>query len=677
MVVDPRCNTDRAGGIYMANHHADRVLSIAGSEPLAAALRIAPGVDVSWRRCLNEFKLDPARDYEPTVVDALQLRELHEEHEDLVQIARAEMDSLYEQIAGSGYALLLADTAGVILCEKVDPALRSMFVRAGLIAGAEWSERREGTNGIGTCAREAHPITIHQSDHFRSRHVGLSCSAAPIRDSAGRVVAVLDASCVNAHGDRDSQMHTVALVQNSASVIEKCLFLRRHRADSMLRFHHRPEFVDLVHDGAIAVASDGTIVASDVTGMKLLGARDRSELIGRSIDDIFDASYDELIAAAPPGRRSMWELRDHQHGRRYFASLVKTDRARAPTLAAASTHAVVHVRSLDTALAMTLEDLAGEDAQMLRAARCATRIADSAIAVLIVGPSGSGKEVFARAMHLASKRARQAFVAINCAAIPETLIESELFGHVAGAFTGARREGMRGRITQSSGGTLFLDEIGDMPLLMQTRLLRVLEEQEVTPLGSETAIKVNLRVICASHRNLREMLARGEFREDLYYRLNGITLELPPLRSRSDKEALVRQCIARESAGGQSASIECAALERLLGYQWPGNIRELRNTIRTALALCSERVIRLGDLPDEIRRSGASSASAAQASDSGLLKNAERQALLGVMQAQGWNMSRVAQTLGISRNTLYRKIKQHGIVITRQAQGSDFSSTRM
>ncbi len=578
------------------------------------------------------------------------------------------MDSLYEQIAGSGYALLLADTAGVILCEKVDPALREMFARAGLIAGAEWSERREGTNGIGTCAREAHPITIHQTDHFRCRHVGLSCSAAPIRDSARAPWSRFSMPRASMRMATASRRCTRSRsCQNSARVIEKCLFLRRHRADSMLRFHHRPEFVDLLHDGAIAVAADGTIVASDMTGMKLLGASDRSELVGRSIDDIFDASYEELLAAAPPGRRSMWELRDHQHGRRYFASLVKTDRPRTPTAAAVSAHAVVHVRSQDPVAAMTLQDLAGEDPQMLRIAWSATRIADSSISVLILGPSGSGKEVFARALHLASKRARQPFVAINCAAIPETLIESELFGHVPGAFTGARREGLRGRITQSSGGSLFLDEIGDMPLLMQTRLLRVLEEQEVTPLGSESAIKVNLRVMCASHRNLREMVARGEFREDLYYRLNGMTLELPPLRSRSDQEALVRQCIAHESSGGESASIERAALERLLAYPWPGNIRELKNTMRTALALCTERVIRVGDLPEEIRRYGRDprAAEAARADGAGLLESAERQALLEAMQAQGWNMTRVAAKLGISRNTLYRKINRHGIAIIR------------
>ena len=201
--------------VAAANVHADLVLRVAGQQPapLPVPAQLTPEVNISWRRCLNEFKLDPARDYQPTVLDSVRLRDLQDAHEDLVQIARAEMDSLYEQIAGSGYALLLADTTGIILCEKIDPNLRKMFVRAGLIVGAEWSEQREGTNGIGTCATEARPITIHQSDHFRSRHVGLSCSAAPIRDSYGRVVAVLDASSVDASGSRESQMHTVALVE--------------------------------------------------------------------------------------------------------------------------------------------------------------------------------------------------------------------------------------------------------------------------------------------------------------------------------------------------------------------------------------------------------------------------------------------------------------------------------
>ncbi len=658
--------------------HAERVQHAAGNRLVtttAAGRELAPAVDGSWRRCLNEFKLDPMRDYKTCVLDQTLLKSLQSEHEELVHIARAEMDSLYEQISGSGYALLLADTAGVILCEKVDPVLKRMFASAGLIVGAEWSEEREGTNGIGTCAAEARPITVHQSDHFLTRHIGLSCSAAPIHDQHGRVIAVLDASCVNGESSRESQMHTVALVNTSARLIEKCLFLRRHQGDSLLRFHHRPEFVDLLHDGAIAVDHKGMIVATDMTGFKLLGARDRSELVGRSITDVFDTSYEELFSTSQSGRHAIWELRDVARRRRYYACMVQGDQqGRRPSrVAHDSARSIVHVGRDDAQRALTLVDLAGEDPRMIRNLRNAQRVADRSVSVIIRGPTGSGKEAFAKALHLYSARGKHAFIAINCGAIPESLIESELFGYSPGAFTGARKDGMRGRIAQSSGGTLFLDEIGDMPLLLQTRLLRVLEEREVTPLGGEASFNVDLRVICASHRDLRALVDAGEFREDLYYRLNGITLDLPPLADRRDKEILIRQCIARESGGGGDSAIEMAALQRLLDYRWPGNIRELRNTIRTALALCDDGIIRVRDLPNEIaqhtervRPQPRATVTPVGTPDEDVsLESAERDALLRVIEQHAWVMSRVAAHFGISRNTLYRKIKRHGISLAR------------
>lgn len=648
--------------------HADLVVRVASNSLAAgAAAGLEPSVGTSWRRCLNEFNLDPAVDYQPTVIDQSRIKDLQAEHEELVQIARAEMDSLYEQICGSGFALLLADTAGVILCEKIDPALRRMFVQAGLIVGAQWSEEREGTNGIGTCAAESRPITIHQSDHFRSRHIGLSCSAAPIHDPCGRVIAVLDASSVSTEGGREAQMHTVALVNASARLIEKCLFLRRHQGDAMLRFHHRPEFVDLLHDGAMAVSADGIIVATDMTGLHLLGVSEHKDLIGRSVADIFDATFDELLATTSSSRRAMWELRDNRNGRRYFASVASAGQHNSRTSAPAATgRSLTRISGARNESLLTLQDLAGEDPVMLRNMRNAQRVADHAVPVLIRGATGSGKEAFARAIHLASNRSRKPFIAVNCAAIPETLIESELFGYTAGAFTGARREGMRGRIVQSSGGTLFLDEIGDMPLCLQTRLLRVLEEQEVTPLGSEGSVRVDLRVICASHRNLRELLARGMFREDLYYRLNGITLELPSLSQRRDKEAVIRKCIASEVAAGRSVAIESDALKRLAAYDWPGNVRELRNTIRTALAICEDGVIRPNDLSPEIGEPGRRPRQLPAPSEHDVsLEGAEREALLRVIEKNDWIMSHVAVQLGISRNTLYRKIKRHGIPLTR------------
>jgi len=326
---------------------------------------------------------------------------------------------------------------------------------------------------------------------------------------------------------------------------------------------------------------------------------------------------------------------------------------------------------------LTLEDLAGEDPQMLRNVRSAYRIADSNVSVLIQGPTGSGKEAFAQAMHLASSRANRPFVAVNCAAIPETLIESELFGYKAGAFTGARKDGMRGKILQSSGGTLFLDEIGDMPLMLQTRLLRVLEEQEIVPLGSETPVKVDLHVLAASHRNLREMIARGTFRDDLYYRLNGITLELPALRERADKERVIRNALAAETGNGRPAAIERDALQRLLAYPWPGNVRELRNVIRTALAICEGGVVRRIDLPREIREAETILTTVAPTDvrstiskgsiPANPLQVAERAALLSVIDDCHGNMTRVAMQLGMSRNTLYRRIKRHGIPLAHSS----------
>lgn len=333
---------------------------------------------------------------------------------------------------------------------------------------------------------------------------------------------------------------------------------------------------------------------------------------------------------------------------------------------------------------MTLEDLAGQDPQMLRNIRSARRVADSRVPILLQGPTGSGKEVFAKAIHLASSRAAQPFVAVNCAAIPETLIESELFGYKAGAFTGARKEGMRGRIQQASGGTLFLDEIGDMPVNLQTRLLRVLEEQEVVPLGCETPVKVDLCVISASHRGLREMIARGAFREDLYYRLNGITLDLPALSERVDAEHLIRRFVATEAQLERPVAIEADAFECLLAYRWPGNIRELRNVIRTALAICDDGVIRLVDLPRSFQSgireqprpvlSGHEAAPLSVQAGTGIraLETAERAVILKAVENNRWNMTLTARELGMSRNTLYRKFKRHAIPLT-EARRDDLS----
>ncbi|MGH8235503.1 MAG: sigma-54-dependent Fis family transcriptional regulator [Steroidobacteraceae bacterium] len=656
-------------GDTAATKHAATVLQFvrSPSDAIAGSSMLSPAIGGSWRRCALDYALDPASHYSPTIVDATMLAERRGQHAELLQVASAEIDWLYEYIAESGYALVLTDAAGIVLYEKTDATLANTFRSSGLLTGADWSERREGTNGMGTCIAENRPIIVHREEHFRSSHIGLTCFGSPIRDPSGALVAVLDASTLNARDPRAGFGHTMALVNMSARLIEKCLFLRHFQHDIVFRFHARPEFVNLQHDGAIALAKDATILAVDETAVHLLGAASRSELIGCRIDEIFDIRAEEVVEPVRGPRGELQPVRHAQLGRRFFASLDfrATATAAAHTSPASTSPRVIRFAAAEAPKSpLTLEELAGEDPLMLRNVRSAHRIATSRVPVMIQGPTGAGKEMFARALHAASDRAGMPFVALNCAAIPESLIESELFGYRAGAFTGARREGMKGKILQSSGGTLFLDEIGDMPVELQTRLLRVLEENEVVPLGTETALKVDLRVICASHQNLRAMIARGEFREDLYYRLNGITLELPPLALRTDKERLIREFLAAETSDSRPAAIEVDAFEQLLAYRWPGNVRELRNVIRTALAICDGGVVRLRDLPSEVR-DGDAGYTSAPVHESGQPESAERENLLRTIRECGGNMSRAAEQLRVSRNTLYRRCKRLAIAPPR------------
>jgi transcriptional regulator of acetoin/glycerol metabolism len=602
------------------------------------------------------------------LIDAATLAERRAQHADLLRIASAEIDWLYEYIAESGYALVLTDANGIVLYEKTDSSLTDVFRGAGLMAGADWSERQAGTNGIGTCIAENRAVIVHREEHFRACHIGLSCSGAPIRDPSGAMIAVLDASTLNSSDTRSSLAHTMALVSLSAQVIERCLFLQHFQNDVVFRFHARPEFVNLQHSGAIALARDATIIAVDEIGLRLLRAKSRSDLLGRRIDEVFEISAEEVVAPARCTQTALRPVRDILLGRNFYLSLdqdTSATRSSVTPPAIASSQSVLQLApAVSRKSSLTLTELAGEDPQMLRNVRCAQRIASSRVPVMIQGPTGAGKEMFARALHTASDRAAKPFVALNCAAIPESLIESELFGYASGAFTGARKGGMKGKILQSSGGTLFLDEIGDMELALQTRLLRVLEEQEVMPLGTETVLKVDLRVICASHQDLRAMIGRGEFREDLYYRLNGITIELPPLAQRADKERLIREILAAESSDGRPAAIEMEAFQQLLHYGWPGNVRELRNVIRTALAICDGGVIRLEDLPSELRRCTApppekNGADVVESHEPPVCD--ERAKIEQCIRDCMGNMSRVADLLGMSRNTLYRHCKRLGV----------------
>jgi transcriptional regulator of acetoin/glycerol metabolism len=628
----------------MHNHlsrHAQQVLTVAQGKAQVAGPAADPSVARSWLRCLEQHHLDPAQSMAPAVLEHARMLERREQLQQVLEISSDEMNSLFRQLAGSGHAVLLTDARGLILNCVTEAAEQRTFEQAGLWLGADWSEACEGTNGIGTCLVERQPLTIHQNEHFRSRHTGLTCSASPVFDPHGELLAVLDVSSARHDVSRQSQFHTMALVNLSAKAIEGCHFLRSYEGEWLLRFHAQAEYIGQFSEGLLAFDGDGRVRAVNQSAINLLGLV-RQRLLGRTLVEIFDCRLDDLLGRASLQPSASWPLYT-QRGQLLFAML-RGQARRSPQAQGGQT--------------LATPGLCLADADLQNDFRRALRVYERDVPLLIGGETGTGKEAFAKALHQVSSRGGKPFVALNCAAIPESLIESELFGYRGGSFTGARKEGMRGKLQQADGGTLFLDEIGDMPLALQTRLLRVLEERQVEPIGGEVQT-IDVRVISASHRDLVEQVAAGQFREDLFYRLNGLVLQLPPLRERSDKLQLLQHLLGEE-ARGQLVHLENRAQQTLLDYHWPGNVRQLRNVLRTLVALCEDGVIRHAELPMEIRRLPALSG-ASESPDSAPLDDAERVALLKVLEAQYWHMTRSAEQLGISRNTLYRKLRKHAI----------------
>src|ERR1700694_3453767 len=631
--------------LNLATRHASRILHVVqnGLHPAG----IEPHVTRSWYRCLREYRIEPSAPREGAVLNSQSLKELQQRMGELLPVARAEMESLYEQIAGSGFAVILSDTQGVVLTTITDPALQREFRQAGLSLGSLWDERHEGTNGIGTCLAEGCSVTVHREEHFRGYNLSLSCSGAPIVDPHGSIIAVLDASTANSSDSRLIQRHTMALVNMSAHLISRWNFLNEFSRSWILRFHSRPEFVGLLHEALVAIDEAGNILAINESALLQLGCSTRKALVGESIEKFFQFDFATLERRAQFEPSTIWPVRDLAHGRRFFAIARAPLRPATRTLELAAPHPAGE--TAEGAQRRSGQHHVGEDAQMRKNLTFGRQLFAKQVPILLQGATGTGKEAFAKALHHSGLWFDKAFVTVNCAAIPESLIESELFGYTRGAFTGAVKEGRVGKILQSNGGTLFLDEIGDMPLMLQTRLLRVIEEREVVPLGSDQAIPVNLHVISATHRDILQMIQDGEFREDLYYRLNGVTLHLPLLRDRGDKAELIRTLLQEENSDQESIEIAEDAFRRLLDYSWPGNIRQLRNALRTASALCRDGIIRLSNLPQEILHTDANaranaaanveSAATAMTLPSAALRDAECAALLRELERMHWNIS--------------------------------------
>ncbi len=607
-------------------------------------------IESSHQRSLS-YGLSPCArpDFSPLARN--DLSQLIEQNRLLHAHAVPAMETLYQQIINTHNMVILTDASGVIVHSLGDDDFLEKASRVALQPGVAWSEQSKGTNAIGTAIAENMPTLVHADQHYLAANHFLTCSAAPIADYRGNVIGVLDVS-----GDQRSfHKHTMALVRMSALMIENQLFSATFEDAITLHFHARPEFIGTLMEGIASFTPGGRFLSANRNGLFQLGlpfaalqSHTFSSLFGMPVSGVYDH-----YRTAMPGLldlcmhsgvrvvgRAQLRLTPETHA-------VTTSHVAPPTQAQQNARRLSGLRYLNTG-----------DAQLEQVIAKVNKVLGRDIPILVMGETGTGKELLAHAIHNDSPRALGPFVAVNCASIPETLIESELFGYEDGAFTGARKKGSVGKILAANGGTLFLDEIGDMPFSLQARLLRVLQERMVTPLGSDKSIPVNVELICATNHNLRDRIARGLFREDLYYRLNGLVVKLPPLRERTDLEVVVKKILATES-NGERYTVSAEVLQMFARHKWPGNFRQLTNLLRTAIIMADdEHEIGLHHMPDDflddIDLDAPAGATAYAAGTN--LEEIAHSAILNSLEANGGNVSATARALGVSRNTIYRKL---------------------
>ncbi|HDQ4574558.1 sigma-54-dependent Fis family transcriptional regulator [Pseudomonas aeruginosa] len=595
-------------------------------------------IDASWRRSMDHGVPFNAG-YELEQQSRSHVEALTASNRLLIDAALPAIDYLAEHQGKTGVIILANADATILTIEGRADRLKDMGIE-DIVRGACWSEAVRGTNALGTALVEARPTVIDCGEHYLDRLNEISCASVPIHCPQGNLVGVLD---LTREGPLGRIQESTALLSMAVSQIESRIFIASYPDEIVLAFHSRRQYLESSWQGLMAVSLGGQVLAVSAQGCQLLDA-ERSMLIGRRCEEFMGIDGVQLLSQLHQTR--VGNLRTVK-GDFFYKVLRAPQRSISVGVPPRNTVKV-------TPKQPQLESLTGTNTRFARALRMARQGLANELPVLLLGETGTGKEVIARALHLAGSRCEKPFVAVNCAAIPEGLIESELFGYRDGAFTGSRRGGMVGRLQQAHGGTLFLDEIGDMPLALQARLLRVLQERKVAPLGAGEEQSIDIALICATHRNLKRQVENKQFREDLFYRVNGISVMLPALRERDDVARLITQLLVK--LGAPNVLLDENLNRLLLEYHWPGNIRQLETVLRTALAMREpgESFLTVEHLPDSLL----DELYTGERPPTGSIRENELELIRHSLDTHQGNVSATAETLGISRATLYRKLKK-------------------
>ncbi|MCG9969156.1 sigma 54-interacting transcriptional regulator [Pelotomaculum terephthalicicum JT] len=620
---------------------------------------IRPVVADSWRRCKGSGR-NPYL-YKVQSMEPAQIKKELSDNRQLIEISLPVMKNLLSFVEGSGFLISLASSKGMILDLLGD---NRVIKKSRVQRGDLWTEETMGTNSVGLCLTTKKPIQIMGSEHFIQICNTWTSSSAPIFNEDQKLIGVLTMT-----GEWNKvHLHTLGMVVAGVNAIENSLKMKKMYNEVIVSDAYKTAVMESIDEGILALNSDMTISHTNNAAKNILKIMEPTEkIVGQSIKQVIGMDHPLISEIERCLKHYHKEIFLKDKGNFTVSSkLIKDQYAniiglvlilREMKMVKKMVNRMVGARA-----SFTFNDLVGNNDLFLSAIDLAKTASKSPSNVLVLGESGTGKEMFAQAIHNLSNRSSGPFLAINCAALPRTLIESELFGYAEGAFTGAKKGGNPGKFELADEGTLFLDEIGEMPLEVQAILLRVLQENSIIRIGGKEVIPINARVIAATNKDPVEQIKNGHFREDLFYRLNVLSICIPPLRDRpNDIPTLAKHFLNKLNLKLNKNVIHISpeVLEVLKNHHWPGNIRELQNILERAVNVANNDTIELSDLPDYILGSEQNAMKHAVMP----LEKYEKQLIISLMEENKGNRTKVAKTLGISRTTLYRKLYDYKISI--------------
>lgn len=617
-------------------------------------------IALSWERCC---KAGLRQEEGFCQIHPLYSPGLGKERQRFRKIALPLLETLFEEINEYRFMLMLTDENSILLDYRCNPSSEQGLVEMNFRIGTSMAEKDVGTNGIGTAIAANRPMIVYGEEHYCHTHQSWATFGVPVHNERGEIVG-----CIGCSEHKDFfHSHTLGMLMALAKAVEEQIKLEKAMQDISLHSKLLNRIIESISDGLIYFSTDGQIQKINDIARQMLGrvdtpaariedvfTKDLVQIVGDGNGEIIDEEMNlknrlKCFITATPVEEESGELSG-------VVTLLKRP---------ADVHSLAN-KVAGTRACYKFTEIIGAEPRFLKTLELAQNAAQSPSSILLQGESGTGKELVAQAIHNASNRRQGPFIAINCSAIPKSLLESELFGYEEGTFTGALKGGKPGKFELACGGTVLLDEIGDMPLNMQAALLRVLQEKSVTRLGSAKSIPVDIRVIASTNKEIHQMVKKGTFREDLYYRLNVVNISLPPLRERKDDIPLLVDFLIDKmnlKLNKRIRGIAPACMEWLIQYEWPGNIRELENIIEYCVNICEDnRVIERSCLPDELKGERREEIGESSRSHEHItLEELERWHIETVLQSLNGNKMRASRVLGIDRGTLYNKIKRYNL----------------